>query len=210
MGRLAGSVAPGVGSPIYVAGRDWVLSSRVGRKPTRRWAECPTCLISKCSAGRRTAQPARRILSIEPQRKMRFDLGRSVSLNDTTQWFSGRWAFEKRPQWRRAQCRVSTMWYRSGTIAGHDRRRLCVAVVLGGRPAIWREASSRATNKTTAWSPLIPLGTVATSRSPWEVGNWQVVGYQERCDQPADPEEETTFWREYLLYNQKRGFVGSG
>ncbi|WP_077033696.1 DUF4178 domain-containing protein [Pelomonas sp. KK5] len=37
---------------------------------------------------------------------------------------------------------------------------------------------------------------------------WQVVGYQERCDIPAPgDDEETTFWREYLLYNASEGFV---
>lgn len=37
---------------------------------------------------------------------------------------------------------------------------------------------------------------------------WQVVGYQERCDipEPGD-DDETTFWREYLLYNRTEGFV---
>jgi hypothetical protein len=36
---------------------------------------------------------------------------------------------------------------------------------------------------------------------------WQVVGYQERCDIPDSAEEETTFWREYLLYNTSAGFA---
>jgi uncharacterized membrane protein YgcG len=33
------------------------------------------------------------------------------------------------------------------------------------------------------------------------------VGYQERCDIPASNEEETTFWREYLLFNRTEGFA---
>jgi endogenous inhibitor of DNA gyrase (YacG/DUF329 family) len=37
---------------------------------------------------------------------------------------------------------------------------------------------------------------------------WQVVGYLERCDVPDDgSDEEQTFWREYLLYNQTGGFA---
>jgi hypothetical protein len=36
---------------------------------------------------------------------------------------------------------------------------------------------------------------------------WQAVGYQERCDVPEDADDETTFWREYLLYNRSEGFA---
>lgn len=36
---------------------------------------------------------------------------------------------------------------------------------------------------------------------------WQVVGYLERCDIPQDSEEDTTYWREYLLYNREAGFA---
>jgi endogenous inhibitor of DNA gyrase (YacG/DUF329 family) len=37
---------------------------------------------------------------------------------------------------------------------------------------------------------------------------WQVVGYLERCDIPEDgSDDEQTFWREYLLYNQTGGFA---
>ncbi len=39
---------------------------------------------------------------------------------------------------------------------------------------------------------------------------WQIVGYQERCDVP-DPgsDEETTFWREYLLFNKAKASSSS-
>ncbi len=58
--------------------------------------------------------------------------------------------------------------------------------------------------------PQIPLGSVSKPGS-LDLGGaddaWQVVGYQERCDIPDSSEEETTFWREYLLYNQTQGFA---
>ena len=58
-------------------------------------------------------------------------------------------------------------------------------------------------------NPQIPLGSVGSLA--WAGGkpmHWQVVGYQERCDIP-DPgaDDETTFWREYLLFNKTEGFV---
>lgn len=51
--------------------------------------------------------------------------------------------------------------------------------------------------------PLIPLGSTGSLQG----ANWQVVGFQHRVGQPADDEDETFGWDEYLLYNQKRGFV---
>ncbi|MFY9476591.1 MAG: DUF4178 domain-containing protein [Aquabacterium sp.] len=57
--------------------------------------------------------------------------------------------------------------------------------------------------------PLIPMG--RTGRLDAEgsgyADDWQVVGYQERCDEPESSEDEQTFWREYLLYNQQNGFA---
>ena len=57
--------------------------------------------------------------------------------------------------------------------------------------------------------PQLPLGTV--SKASLGLGGapaaWQVVGYQERCDIPDSSEEETTFWREYLLFNRTQGFA---
>ncbi len=57
--------------------------------------------------------------------------------------------------------------------------------------------------------PQIPLG--ASGRlalGTAEPQPWQVVGYQERCDIPEPgSDDETTFWREYLLYNRELGFA---
>jgi len=55
--------------------------------------------------------------------------------------------------------------------------------------------------------PQIPLGRTGTLALGGPPCPWQVVGYQERCDIPEDSEEETTFWREYLLYNRTAGFA---
>jgi hypothetical protein len=59
--------------------------------------------------------------------------------------------------------------------------------------------------------PQIPLG--STGKLALGVGAvgallpWQVVGYAERCDIPESSEDETSFWREYLLFNQLEGFA---
>ncbi len=55
--------------------------------------------------------------------------------------------------------------------------------------------------------PQIPLGRTGQLSLGGAPQPWQVVGYQERCDVPADSEDEQTFWREYLLYNRTQGFA---
>lgn len=51
--------------------------------------------------------------------------------------------------------------------------------------------------------PLIPLGTIGQLQG----AQWQVVGFQHRMGtDPSDPDEHFG-WDEYLLYNQKRGFI---
>ena len=51
--------------------------------------------------------------------------------------------------------------------------------------------------------PLIALGSIGQMQG----ASWQVVGFQHRLGvDPADPDEHFG-WEEYLLYNQKRGFI---
>ncbi len=51
---------------------------------------------------------------------------------------------------------------------------------------------------------LIPLGATGQLQGV----HWQVVGFQHRMGHdPQDDEEEHFGWNEYLLFNQKRGFV---
>jgi ribosomal protein S27AE len=56
--------------------------------------------------------------------------------------------------------------------------------------------------------PTLPLGATATLKLSRDGPlPWTVVGMVERCDLPEDSDEETSFWREYLLYNLKAGFA---
>ncbi len=51
--------------------------------------------------------------------------------------------------------------------------------------------------------PLIPLGSVGTLQGK----SWQVVGFQHRLGQEVGDEDESFGWDEYLLYNNKAGFI---
>lgn len=55
--------------------------------------------------------------------------------------------------------------------------------------------------------PQIPLGTSGTLSLGGAAAPWQVVGYLERCTVPDAGDDETFFWREYLLWNRTQGFV---
>ncbi|HLL09437.1 MAG TPA: DUF4178 domain-containing protein, partial [Rubrivivax sp.] len=59
--------------------------------------------------------------------------------------------------------------------------------------------------------PQIPLGTTGSlnlsDKDAAPPLPWQVVGFMERCDIPQDEEEDTSYWREYLLYNREAGFA---
>ena len=57
-------------------------------------------------------------------------------------------------------------------------------------------------------SPTLPLGSTAVLTLGREGPlPWTVVGMVERCDIPQDSDDETTYWREYLVFNQKAGFA---
>ena len=59
----------------------------------------------------------------------------------------------------------------------------------------------------TGLEPQIALGRSGALALGGPLLHWQVVGYMERCDIPESSEDETTFWREYLLFERQAGFA---
>lgn len=55
--------------------------------------------------------------------------------------------------------------------------------------------------------PRVPLGRSGALALGGPLLHWQAVGYLERCDIPGPGDDETSFWREYLLYNTTAGFA---
>ncbi|MDE2371964.1 MAG: DUF4178 domain-containing protein [Burkholderiales bacterium] len=55
--------------------------------------------------------------------------------------------------------------------------------------------------------PQLALGRSGTLALGGAALPWEVVGYQERCTIPQPGDDETEYWREYLLYNRTEGFA---
>ncbi len=84
----------------------------------------------------------------------------------------------------------------------------CNAVVdvsagVGGDLAHYQQNNAGASGA----EPQIPLGSTGTLALGGPPLPWEVVGYQERCDIPGPGDDETSFWREYLLYQREAGFA---
>ncbi len=56
-------------------------------------------------------------------------------------------------------------------------------------------------------TPQIPLGSSGKLALGGPPLPWQVVGFLERSDNADGREDETTYWREYLLYHREAGFA---
>ncbi len=84
----------------------------------------------------------------------------------------------------------------------------CAAVVdLSGGVGAELQHYAQANAGAHGAEPLIPLGRSGTLALGGAPRSWQVVGYQERCDIPQDADDETSYWREYLLYGGEAGFA---
>ena len=87
--------------------------------------------------------------------------------------------------------------------------RQCAAVVdvsqgVGGDLAYYAQQNPQAHGS----EPLIPLGSTGTlALTRGTPLPWQVVGYVERCEVDQAPDDEQSFWREYLLYHRTEGFA---
>ena len=56
-------------------------------------------------------------------------------------------------------------------------------------------------------TPQIPLGSTGRLELGGPPLPWQVVGFMERQDNADGSDDETTYWREYLLYHREAGFA---
>ncbi|MBI2733452.1 MAG: DUF4178 domain-containing protein, partial [Aquabacterium sp.] len=199
----------GIGQSRVIDGQPWVLSSRVlahthaaeGELAVKPYvAREFTVLEWRNTAGE--------VLSIEPESApVRLDVGRSVQLAELR--LSGipdaKQAAEAKLQAKGIECPhcgtslTPTLDNAKSIVCTSCKSVIDISKGLGSDLAYYRQDNTL--------EPLIPMGKVGTLKLGGKFDNWQVVGYQERCDVPADPDEEQTFWREYLLYNRMQGFA---
>lgn len=198
-----------LGQNLIISQRPWVLSSSATVRvhaAQGELAQVPD--LKQAYAVLELRNTEGEVLSIEPDAQPpRMDLGRAVQLADLV--LSGV-PDAKQPSEATLQAKGLECPHCGTALAPQlDSTRSivctsCHSVVdiskgLGADLAYYRQDNTLA--------PLIPLGQVGRLKLGDQTDVWQVVGYQERCDEPDDPDEELTFWREYLLYNRFKGFA---
>lgn len=198
-----------VGSDHYIAGQRWTLSARV--QASVHALEGEVLHAPQVSAPFTVLEwrnPEGEVLSVEETAGgRRADLGRSVQLDDLALGGSfdaaaGSAAQVKVQSLECPNCgsSVTPRLEQSKTVVcGSCRTVIDISRGLGADLAHYQQSH--------ALEPLIPLGSTGSLPVGGRTSKWQVVGYQERCEEAETDEDEQTFWREYLLYERTRGFA---
>jgi ribosomal protein S27AE len=198
-----------LGATVLMANKPWVLSSRVQARvhaAQGELAQVPDLQRTYPVVELRNANGE--VLSVEPDAKPpRLDLGRTVLLPDLA--LSGiadaKDVAESKVKAKGFECPhcgaalMPTLDNTQSIVCGSCHSVIDISQGLGADLKYYRQDNTL--------EPLIPLGKLGKLKVGPRVNEWQVVGYQERCDVPTDPEDEQTFWREYLLYNRMMGFA---
>ncbi len=198
------------GSRVVADGREWDVASVVRTRLIAAQGELPspprlqgefTVIDLRNSAGEVAT------LDGSNPRQVAWSVGRSVLLSDLKlQGLKGN--AEKTLSARGVQCpncgaALEVKLASTKSLTCHQ----CNAVVdvsqgVGADLAHYQQNNAGAAGA----EPQLPLGRTGTLALGGPPLPWQVVGYQERCDVPTSGEDDTTFWREYLLYNNTAGF----
>ncbi|WP_290675943.1 DUF4178 domain-containing protein [Aquabacterium sp.] len=200
---------PEVGSTQLVAQQPWVLSSRVQVHVHAAQGELAEATDLKSTYPVvELRNMAGEVLSVELLAAAPvLSVGRSVQLSELK--LSGlsdaQQPSESKLQAKGIECPscgsslTPTLDSTKSIVCGSCKAVVDISKGLGGDLKYYRQDNTL--------EPLIPIGAVGRVKVDGRVDDWQVLGYQERCDQPSDPDEEQTFWREYLLYNRLAGFA---
>ena len=199
-----------VGAPLTVAGRRWVVASVVEASPLAAEGELPKRprlgATVPLADVRSPTDDAVGTLDYGDPAAPAWSEGRSVELaalglaglsGESEKTLSGRaftcpsCGFTLEPKLESSQ----------SIVCPQCRAVVDLSAGVGGDLAHFQQARG-------ATAPAIPLGSIGTfafgSGTPVP---WQVVGYSERRTLPADGEDETFLWREYLLYHRASGFA---
>jgi ribosomal protein S27E len=210
------SDAPGLhglraGQRVLAEGRAWDVASVTRTRLIAAQGELPTPprLQGEFDVAdlRNSAGEVATLDGSDPQ-QVHWSVGRSVALSDLS--LSGlKETSEKTLSSRSLECpscgtALEVKLASTKSISCHQCKSVIdVSAGVGGDLQHYQQNNTG----TDGAEPLIALGKVGTLTLGGAALQWQVVGYQERCDVPEDAEEDTTFWREYLLFNRTEGFA---
>lgn len=198
-----------LGGTVIIAQQPWVLASRVQahvHAMEGEQARMPDMVAAFPVVELRNT--AGEVLSIEPQAlPPALDVGQSVQLADLK--LSGiadaKEASQGKVKAKGIECPSCgaalepKLESTQSIVCGSCKAVVDISKGLGANLAYFRQDNTL--------EPLIKLGTIGRLKVDGEVLAWQVVGYQDRCEVPTDPDDEQVFWREYLLYNRNKGFA---
>jgi ribosomal protein S27AE len=200
------------GQRTLADGRAWDVASTVRAKLIAAQGELPTpprlqgeftVVDLRNSAGEVAT------LDASDPAQLHWSVGRSVALSELRMAGLKDGAAEKTLASRSIECPSCgaslqpTLASTKSLTCGQCKSVVDISQGVGGELSHYAQNNAGAAGA----EPQIALGSIGTLALGGAAVPWQVVGYQERCDIPDSSEEETSFWREYLLYNQTEGFA---
>jgi hypothetical protein len=199
------------GQSVVLDGRPWQVASVTRARLAAAQGELPFAPNLKdefAVVDLRNAQDEVATLDYADPARPKWSIGRSAALSELA--LSGlREASEKTLAARGVQCpscgaALEVKLASTQSIVCHQ----CHAVVdvsqgVGGDLAHYAQD----TPHIEGGQPQLPLGATATLALGGPPKPWQVVGYVERCEIADNPDDESVFWREYLLYHRAEGFA---
>ena len=193
-------------------GRAWDIASKVRARLIAAQGELPTPprLQGEFTVvDLRNAQGEVASLDASDPKQLHWSVGRSVALSELRMAGLKEGASEKTLASRSVECPACgaalqpTLASTQSLTCGQCKAVVDISQGVGAELAHYAQNNAGAGGA----EPQIPLGRSGTLALGGAAVPWQVVGYQERCDIPDSSEDETSFWREYLLYNQTEGFA---
>jgi hypothetical protein len=197
------------GAQIIVEGQGWTVGSVSAAKLIAAQGElpyAPNLTRGFVISDLRNARGEVGTLDYSEPGQPRWSVGRSVAISELAMTGLAE-ASEKTLKARGVACpscgaaleiKLST----TQSIVCHQ----CASVVdvskgVGGDLAYYAQDNSGA-------QPLLALGSTGNlALTRGTVLPWQVVGYVERCEVDQAPDDDQSFWREYLLYHRTEGFA---
>ena len=193
-------------------GRAWDIASKVRARLIAAQGELPTPprLQGEFTVvDLRNAQGEVASLDASDPKQLHWSVGRSVALSELRMAGLKEGASEKTLASRSVECPACgaalqpTLASTQSLTCGQCKAVVDISQGVGAELAHYAQNNAGAGGA----EPQIPLGRSGTLALGGAAVPWQVVGYQERSDIPDSSEDETSFWREYLLYNQTEGFA---